>query len=178
VNLVLVGYRGTGKSAIARKLGALLGMATVSLDSEIVREAGLPIPEIVASSGWVHFRDLEERLCHKYGAKAGIIIDCGGGVVEREANMVSLRRGGFVVWLRATPATIVARIGGDGSRPSLTGSKSFTEEVEEVLARREPLYRRLAHLCIDTDARSLDELAAVVAEHFRAVTAASSGGGT
>jgi shikimate kinase len=176
VNLVLVGYRGTGKSAIARKLGGLLAMPMVSLDDEIVREAGKPIPDIVASAGWAYFRDLEERMCREFGAKQGIILDCGGGVVEREANFLSLRAGGYVVWLRATPATIVARIGGDSSRPSLTGHKSFTEEVEEVLARREPLYRRLAQVCIDTDGRPLDELAMVVANHFRA--AVSSGGAT
>ena len=176
MNLVLVGYRGTGKSAIARRLGGLLAMPTVSLDNEIVREAGKSISDIVASSGWSHFRDLEERICLKFAARAGIIIDCGGGVVEREANLNALRTGGFVVWLRATPTTIVARIGGDRSRPSLTGSKSFTAEVEEVLARREPLYQRLAHVSIDTDARSLDDLAAAVAIHFRA--AASSGRGT
>jgi shikimate kinase len=176
VNLVLVGYRGTGKSAIARRLSALLAMPMVSLDQEIVREAGVPIPKIVESSGWAHFRDLEQRLCRTFGEREGIIIDCGGGVVEREANFASLRSAGFVVWLRATPATIVARIGGDRSRPSLTGNKSFTEEVEEVLARREPLYRRLAHVGIDTDARTLDDLAAAVAGHFRA--AALPGGGT
>jgi len=167
VNLVLVGYRGTGKSAIARRLSALLAMPMVSLDREIVREAGMPIPKIVESSGWTHFRDLEERMCRKFGAREGIIIDCGGGVVEREANLASLRSGGFVVWLRATPATIVARIGGDRSRPSLTGSKSFTEEVEEVLARRTPLYQAMCHDVIDTDGRHLDELAAAIASRFQ-----------
>ncbi len=175
MNLVLVGYRGTGKSAIARRLSTLLAMPMVSVDQEIVREAGMSIPKLVESSGWPYFRDLEERMCRRFAAREGIIIDCGGGVVEREANFASLRSRGFVVWLRATPATIVARIGGDRSRPSLTGSKSFTEEVEEVLARREPLYRRLAHVGIDTDARSLGELAALVAGHFQA--AAFPGGG-
>lgn len=171
MNLVLVGYRGTGKSAIARKLGTLLVRPVVSLDEEIVRAAGLPIPELVAASGWNHFRDLEERVCREFGAKGDLIIDCGGGVVEREANFAALRDGGKVFWLRATPATIVARIGEDTSRPSLTGAKSFTEEVEEVLERRTPLYERIAHARIDTDGRTLDELAATISRRFQNASA-------
>jgi shikimate kinase len=171
VNLVLIGYRGTGKSAIARKLASMLDRQVASLDQEIVAVAGLPIPDIVATHGWSHFRDLEETVCREFGAKDNIIIDCGGGVVEREANFASLRAGGKVFWLRATPTTIVGRIGGDGGRPSLTGTKSFTEEVEEVLGRRAPLYERLAHAVIDTDGRALDELAATIARRFLAATA-------
>lgn len=169
MNLVLIGYRGTGKSAVARRLSALLDRRAVSLDAEIVRTAGIPIPAIVAAHGWSHFRDLEEAACRTFAAQDGLIIDCGGGVVERHANMESLRAGGRVFWLRATPATIVSRIGGDSSRPSLTGSKSFTEEVEEVLERRTPLYQRMSHAIIDTDGRSLDDLAATIARRFQAV---------
>jgi shikimate kinase len=171
MNLVLIGYRGTGKSAIARRLAVLLERRSVTLDDEIARSAGMPIPAIVAAHGWSHFRDLEEAVCREFGWQDGLIIDCGGGVVEREANYASLRSGGKVFWLRATPATIVGRIGGDKSRPSLTGSKSFTEEVEEVLQRRTPLYERLAHAIIDTDGHNLDDLAATIARRFRATEA-------
>jgi shikimate kinase len=167
VNLVLVGYRGTGKSAIGRRLAELLTRRVVSLDEEIVRAANMPIPEIVAQHGWPHFRALEESVCRTFGAKDGLIIDCGGGVVEREANFTSLRSGGKVFWLRATPETIVKRIGGDTTRPSLTGSKSFTEEVEEVLRQRTLLYERLAHFSIDTDGRNVEDLAASIARRFR-----------
>ena len=173
MNLVLIGYRGTGKSAIARKLGSLLAMQVTSLDQEIVQVAGMPIPDIVAAHGWNHFRDLEEAVCREFGAKDGIILDCGGGVVEREANFASLRAGGKVFWLRATPTTIVGRIGGDSARPSLTGTKSFTEEVEEVLGRRTPLYERLAHAAIDTDGRSLDDLALTIARRYQVASAQS-----
>jgi shikimate kinase len=168
VNLVLIGYRGTGKSAIARRLATVLNRRVVSLDEEIVRLAGKPIPDIVASDGWPHFRDLEETVCREFGRQDQLVIDCGGGVVEREANFDSLRAGGRVFWLRATPGTIVGRIGGDRSRPSLTGTKSFTEEVEDVLQRRTPLYARMAHVTIDTDGRALDDLAASVARLFLA----------
>lgn len=171
MNLVLIGYRGTGKSAIARKLAVLLDRHVVSLDREIISLAGMPIPDIVAAHGWSHFRDLEEKVCREFGAQDGLIIDCGGGVVEREANFNSLRSGGKVFWLRATSTTIVGRIGGDSARPSLTGNKSFTEEVEEVLGRRMSLYERLAHAVLDTDGRSLDDLAATIAHRFQATNA-------
>jgi len=166
VNLVLIGYRGTGKSAIARRLAGLLERRAVSLDEEIIRQAGMPIPDIVATHGWVHFRDIEETVCREFGGQDGLVIDCGGGIVEREANAASLRAGGRVFWLRATPSTIVARIGNDKSRPSLTGNKSFTEEVEEVLQQRTPLYERMAHATIDTDGRSLEDLASTIARRF------------
>jgi shikimate kinase len=169
LNLVLIGYRGTGKSAVARRLGDQLERRVVSLDEEIVRRAGRTIPEIVAAHGWSHFRDLEEAVCRDFGAEDGLVIDCGGGVVEREANGKSLREGGRVFWLRATPTTIVGRIGGDKSRPSLTGTKSFTEEVEEVLQRRTPLYERMSHAVIDTDGRTIEDLAADIARRFRGV---------
>ena len=168
MNLVLVGYRGTGKSVIARKLAGLLKRQVISLDQEITHRAGMPIPDIVAAHGWNHFRDLEEQACRDFAAQEGLILDCGGGVVEREANITALRTGGKVFWLRATPATIVGRIGGDTMRPSLTGTRTFTEEVEEVLQRRTPLYERLAHTTLDTDGRSLDDLAATIARRFGA----------
>jgi shikimate kinase len=92
------------------------------------------------------------------------VIDCGGGVIEREANFAPLRAAGPVVWLKASPATIVRRIAGDDQRPSLTGTKSFTEEVVEVLQRRTPLYERIAHHALDTDDRSIEQISAEIRE--------------
>ena len=166
MNLVLIGYRGTGKSVIAHRLGHLLHLPTVSLDSEIVRVAGQRIPDLVAEHGWVYFRDLEEQICRRFAGQDGQILDCGGGVVEREANVAALREHGRVFWLRASTAAIVARIGGDNNRPSLTGAKSFTDEVSEVLDRRTPLYQGMAHQVIDTDGRGLDDITAEIARRW------------
>jgi shikimate kinase len=170
MNLILVGYRGTGKSIVGRHLGTLLGRQVVSLDQEIAGRAGMSIPQIVAAHGWDYFRDLEVAVCTDVAAQPDLVIDCGGGVVEREANITTLRAGGMVFWLRATPATIVSRIGGDNNRPSLTGTKSFTEEVEEVLRRRWPLYERLAQAAIDTDGRTPEDLADTIIRRFRGGT--------
>ena len=164
MNVVLVGYRGTGKSSVATILAHDLGLTVVSLDAELVRKAGKPVPEIVAAVGWPGFRDLEEEIVRTFAARDGQVIDCGGGVIEREANFAPLRAAGPVIWLQASTRTIVDRIGGDTQRPSLTGTKSFTDEVEEVLERRRPLYRRLAHHVVDTDGLTVEEVARKVEE--------------
>ena len=162
MNIVLVGYRGTGKSSVAAFVGHALGWPVVSLDDEIEREAGQSIPDIVRERGWPGFRDLEEQLCRHFATKDGQVLDCGGGVVEREANFELLGKAGPVIWLSATPQTIVARIQGDERRPSLTGTHSFTDEVSEVLARRTPLYQRIARYAVNTDGRSVEDIGAEV----------------
>ncbi len=78
--------------------------------------------------------------------------------------MHQLRAAGPVIWLKAQPATIVQRIGGDDQRPSLTGTKSFTDEVVEVLERRTPLYERIAHHQIDTDTLSVQAVADAICQ--------------
>lgn len=162
MNVVLIGYRGTGKSCVAQQLAKALGLSVVCLDAEIERASGKPIPEIVAQLGWPGFRDLEERIVRTFAAKDGQVIDCGGGVIERDANFPVLRAAGPVVWLQASTDTIVGRIQGDDQRPSLTGTKSFTDEVAEVLQRRTPRYQRMAHVQVDTDTRTIAEVVAEV----------------
>jgi shikimate kinase len=166
MNLVLIGYRGTGKSTVARLLAARLGMEVVSLDQEIVREAGRSIPEIVAAHGWLHFRDLESEATKRVCARDHIIIDAGGGVILRKENVTHLRRRGELFWLRASVPVIVARIAGGTDRPALTAGKTFTEEVEEVLRERTPLYAAAAHHHIDTDHLDPEQVAAEIARLY------------
>ncbi len=173
MNLVLIGYRGTGKSTVARLLAEKLGMEVVSLDQEVVRQAGRSIPEIVAEHGWPHFRDLESAVTQRVCERDHIIIDAGGGVILRPENVQHLRRGGTLFWLRAAVPVLVARIEGGADRPALTPGKSFTEEVQDVLRERTPLYEAAAHHHVDTDARGPDEVAAHVAQLYdRAASAA------
>ena len=159
MNVVLVGYRGTGKSSVAKLLGRTLGFGVVSFDEEIERRAGHSIVQIVEARGWEAFRDLEEQVCRAYATGTGQVLDCGGGVVERDANIEVLRRAGPVVWLTASPQVIVERIQGDSQRPSLSGTKSFTDEVEEIVHRRAPLYDRISDYRVDTEGRCVAEVA-------------------
>lgn len=149
MNIVLIGYRGAGKSTVATLLASDLRMQKVSLDEEIARNTGKRIPEIVADQGWERFRDLESEVVEAYGKKDGWVIDAGGGVVLREKNVQNLRRNGTLVWLTAPPSVLIERIREDMERPALKHGKTFLEEVEEVLEERKPLYRSAADWTID-----------------------------
>ncbi|MDA2909864.1 shikimate kinase [Nitrospiraceae bacterium AH_259_D15_M11_P09] len=159
MNLILIGYRGAGKSSVGRLLAERLGWDLISTDAEIVRKAGLPIPDIVQRFGWDHFRNLESAVCRELADKDHLIIDTGGGAILRPENVDSLKATGSLVWLRVEVRTIIERIGGDTQRPSLTGAKSFTDEVEEVLRERQPKYQAAADHIVATDEKSLSEVA-------------------
>lgn len=167
MNIVLIGYRGTGKSVVGALAGAHLGMPCLSMDARIVEHAGLAIPEIVAQRGWPGFRDLESAVALEMSQLDHVIIDTGGGVIERPENMEALRANAVVIWLQASVQTIVSRIYGDTQRPSLTGGASFTDEVAEVLARRTPRYQAAAEYVIDTDHATPGEVAAQIEAIYR-----------
>jgi len=159
MNLVLIGYRGTGKSTVGKVLAARLGRVLVSTDDEAVKRAGQPIPTIVAQHGWDHFRDIETVVCQELAAQDGLVIDTGGGAILRPQNVDALKKTGRLFWLTASVETITRRIGGDTQRPSLTGTKSFLEEIQEVLRERTPKYQAAADHLIATDGRSVVQIA-------------------
>ncbi|MCX5721786.1 MAG: shikimate kinase [Nitrospirae bacterium] len=158
MNIVLIGYRGTGKSTVGRRLAARLGRDCLSTDAEIVARAKRTIPEIVAQEGWEHFRDLESAVCRDLAGRDQLVIDTGGGAILRPQNVEALKKNGTLFWLTASVETIAKRIGGDNQRPSLTGTKSFVEEIQDVLREREPKYRAAADHVIATDGRTIDQL--------------------
>lgn len=159
MNIVLIGYRGTGKSTVGRSVAARLGRTLVSTDGEIVKRAGQTIPEIVAKHGWDYFRDLESLVCTECAERDDLIIDTGGGAILRPENVRALKNTGKVFWLTASVKTIAKRIGGDTQRPSLTGTKSFLEEIQDVLNERIPKYQAAADHVIETEGRSVTQIA-------------------
>ena len=162
MNIVLIGYRGTGKSTIAQLLSEQLRWPVCNMDQEIVAEAGFSIPEIVETHGWDFFRDLESRIVARVAAKDRVIIDAGGGVIVRDENVGLLRKNGIIIWLKADPNTIISRIREDTQRPSLSGNKSFLEEIEEVLNERTPKYKKAADIEIETRDQSPEAIAQII----------------
>ncbi len=159
MNIVLVGYRGTGKSTVAKLLGERLGRNVVSTDAEAITKAGQSIPEIVEKFGWDHFRGIETEVCQTLGSQDGLVIDTGGGAILKDENVVALKANSVIFWLTAEVSTIASRIGGDTQRPSLTGTKTFVEEIEEILKERTPKYQAAADHVIPTDDSSPEQVA-------------------
>jgi shikimate kinase len=159
MNIVLIGYRGTGKSVVGELLSRKLNRETISMDAEIVKKAGMPIPEFVEQNDWPKFRDLETEVAHELAQRDNIIVDCGGGVIERQENIPALSANGVVFWLQASVDVIVDRIAGGTERPALIEGKTFTEEVAEVLERRTPMYSDAAQHTINTDDMNPEQVA-------------------
>jgi shikimate kinase len=159
MNIVLIGYRGTGKSNVGRILAQRLGKQYVGMDEEIVKNARMSIPDIVEKLGWPGFRDLESRLATQLSLKDNLVVDTGGGVIERPENIQALEKNARIFWLKASVPVIVARIEGDTQRPALTPGKTFTQEVEAVMKNREPKYQSAAHHEMDTDSLTPDQVA-------------------
>jgi shikimate kinase len=169
-NLVLIGYRATGKTSVGRRLARRLGRDFVDLDELLVREAGKSIPDMVAEAGWEDFRRREKELVARFRGRRGLVLATGGGVVLDPENVQALRENGVIVWLTAEPAAIRARLTrnrpGAESRPSLTGSGTVAE-VLEVLRVREPLYRAAAQVVVDTTGRTVDQVAEEILKALR-----------
>jgi shikimate kinase len=142
-------------------------MKCIAMDARIVEKAGMSIPEIVENHGWTTFRDMESEVAQELAKLDNIIIDTGGGVIERPENIDALQANSRIIWLKASVGAIVSRIQGGTERPSLTGGKSFTEEVAEVLERRIPKYRSAAQYDIDTDQLTPEQVAGRVIDIWK-----------
>jgi shikimate kinase len=159
--ITLIGYRGSGKSSVAAPLAARLGWDWTDADALIEQRAGKTIREMFATDGEPYFRALERQAMADLLARERLIIAAGGGAVLDPQTRARIRAAGPAVWLHAPAAMLAARIAGDAStaerRPQLT-SRGSLEEVAEVLARREPLYRECASLAVDTTALTIPEI--------------------
>jgi shikimate kinase len=162
MNIIFTGYRCTGKTSAGRRLAALLGRDFYDADELIIRRAGRSIEQIVAEGGWPAFRELERAVIAELSGKDHCVIAPGGGAILDERNVEHLKIKGFFVWLVADSATIAQRLNkdqtGGAPRPSLTG-KPVATEIQEILAQREPIYRRIADLVVDTSHRTVEEVA-------------------
>ena len=140
-NIVLIGMPGCGKTTVGRALAGKLGRTFVDLDEEIVRRAGMSIPEIFAREGEAGFRERESALVREFGEHTGLVVSTGGGVVTRRENYIPLKQNGLLLHLRRDPAALPT----DG-RPLSQATAS-----EELWRRRAPLYAAFADGEIDNN---------------------------
>ncbi len=170
MNIIFTGYRCTGKTSAGRRLAKLLGCAFFDADDLIINLTGRSIEQIVAEKGWPAFREVERAVILELSAKDNCVIAPGGGAVLDERNVQALKKNGLFIWLVADTATIAARLRkdqvGGAPRPSLSG-KPVEIEVQEILAQREPIYRRIADLRIDTTTRTVEEVVETIAQELK-----------
>jgi shikimate kinase len=167
-HVVLVGLMGAGKTTVGQRCAELLERPFVDTDELVVAAAGVPFDDIWSAEGEQGFR-LRERLAVADAAASPtpLVISCGGGAVLDAENRRALRARGVVVLLTASSAALASRLSNDNSRPLLIGDDK-TATLERLSALRQPAYEAAAHLEVDTENRSVDDVAATVVKEFSA----------
>lgn len=157
-NIYLIGFMGTGKTTVSRRLSELLGYEEIDTDAWIARQQNQSIPEIFEERGEQAFRDMETELLRELGKEKHKIISCGGGMALRQENVRLMQENGVVVLLTAEPETILSRVQGDNGRPILNGNMNVAY-IRELLAKRLPFYQAAGEVVIATDSYSPEEIA-------------------
>ena len=155
--ITLTGFMGGGKTTVGRLLADALGCPFMDLDDLVVKKAGKSIPDIFAQDGEPAFRQLEAQVLRKTVdkyAESTAVLALGGGAVLAPASAALLHEKTVCIYLRATLDTLLARLEGEtAGRPLADAS------LADRLASREPIYEETAHVIIDTDGLSPDEVA-------------------
>jgi shikimate kinase len=159
--LFLVGYRGSGKTTVARLLAERLRWQWLDADDVLEATCGRTVRQVFAEEGEGGFREREAALLTELCLREQHVIATGGGVVLGPENRRRLREAGMVVWLTADAETLWRRLQQDATsperRPALT--VGGLAEIEELLRLREPYYREVAKLVVDTSRRTAPEVA-------------------
>jgi shikimate kinase len=160
--IALIGYRGTGKSSVAPLLARRLNWDWVDADVEVELQEGKSIAAIFADDGEHCFRLLEARVVAELCSRERCVLALGGGAVLRDTNRIHLQKCQTVVWLQASVDVLAERIYGDPTtaarRPNLT-NHGGRNEIEAILAAREPFYRGCATIKVDTENKRPSEIA-------------------
>lgn len=158
-NVILIGYRCTGKSSAGKRLAEKMRMSFLDTDELIVEREGISIGEIVKVGGWSLFREKEKEVVKGLRETKGNVIATGGGIFDDRENRSLLRKSGIFFLLTADRETIIDRVMRDrrskNVRPSLIHD-DLSRDVIVTLERRKPIYREMADFTIDTSQKSID----------------------
>jgi shikimate kinase len=161
--LVLVGFMGTGKSAVGRQLARRLRRDFLDTDHWIRIEAGMPIPEIFSRFGETAFRDLETEAARYVARSSGLVVSTGGGMLGRDKNIELLRSNGVLICLQARPEVLLERTKPWEGRPMLKTAPNPQAAIERLLAERAPRYA-LADWTLDTSDMEIGQVVSRICE--------------
>jgi len=158
-NIALIGFMGTGKTAVGQLLAKKLGRSFVELDSLIEQKAGKSIPDIFHQDGEAAFRELEIEVTKEVSKDRNLVIACGGGIVLNKINIDRLRENARIIYLTASPGVILKRVANEEGQRPLLEVENPTLAIREMLRFRKPFYERAADITIDTSKLSISAVA-------------------
>jgi shikimate kinase len=176
--VTLIGYRGCGKTVVARQLAERLGWTFIDTDDAVEQKSGKTIREIFQTDGEIAFRRIEAEVLDDALAGRRRVISAGGGAVLARRNRKALRSTGVCVWLTAPAAELHRRVEADAHsatrRPDLSSHPGL-REVEAVLQARLPVYEATADHVVSTAGRSVEQVVQAVLETFGVTARAMEG---
>jgi len=170
MNIVLIGYRCSGKTTVGKILAQDLGRQFVDTDRLVEEKTGLTVHACVSQKGWKHFRQLEGDVVKGVAEVDDLIISTGGGVVMAQENVRNLGKNGWFVWLKAEPSVIRDRMKTEEKpgelRPSLSG-KDPLKEIDQLIHERTPFYASTGNHTVDTNGQPPEKVARAIMKAFR-----------
>ncbi len=164
LNIVLIGFMGTGKSVIGRRLAVRMNRVFIDTDNEIEELTGKSVSEIFARYGAVRFRSEEALLVKKLAVKENLVISTGGGMVLNPENVRLLQKKGLLICLKASPEVIYQRVKNKRKRPLLLKG-DLKEKILSLINEREGLYD-VADFTVDTGTCSVNEAVELILHYL------------
>lgn len=161
-DIYLVGFMGTGKTAVGRYLAKSLGLELVDIDDLIVKKEGRSISDIFAQSDEPYFRKAEKEVLKEVAAKTRQVVDCGGGIVIDPENIMIMKQSGRLICLSARPEVILERTKRHSHRPLLNVADPLAK-IKELLEARKPYYEK-ADFTVDTSDLTIQQVAEKILE--------------
>ncbi len=158
-SIALIGFMGTGKTAVGKALAEKLGREFIELDPLIEQKAGKTIPGIFRDDGEIAFRELEIAVTKEAAGRKKAVIACGGGIVLNKINIDRLREEAAVVYLTASPEVILGRTRSDDEERPLLKVADPARAIRELLEFRKPFYQRAAEITVDTSNLDIESVA-------------------
>ena len=158
MNIVLCGMMGVGKTSVGIRISEKTGRRWYDTDVVISDRHG-SIADIFEYYGEAHFRSLETDVVKELSSRDGLVISTGGGLVLKPENNELLKQNGKIFFMRASFETLLTRVRADETRPLLKNNGKIAEKLGQLLSERTPVYEAVADFIVDTDGRSVDEVA-------------------
>jgi len=166
-NIALIGFMGTGKTAVGRALAKRLGKKFIELDLLIEQKAGKSIPEIFQNDGEIIFRELEIEATKEVSKGTKSVIACGGGIVLNKINVDRLRESSRIIYLTASPGAILKRTSRRKNERPLLDVPDPARRIRELLEFRKPFYERAADITINTSQLDINAVAEQIIEKLK-----------